>query len=101
MITKCWLTLSKTGVVKVTKGPPTLRSTEIGLNLTLNVPDRFFTRPKAEVTIVIPDAAVMPTEASVDLVAGTIAESFSLSVDAVKDGLADFLERSFSGGDDA
>lgn len=85
----CQLVVSSTQQVRVTKGPGHLKADEIAIGLTLDIPDRLFTRPVLAATIAIPDDWLVDPgiEAVVDLSAPGIARALRINVDNVRDGL--------------
>lgn len=83
-----YLIIGRNKAMRVTKTAPRLAGSEIALNLTLTIPDRFFTRPTADIVITIPEDAVLPTEAAVEVISERVADALQLNVNDVYDGLS-------------
>ena len=58
MKTKIYLALNAKGLVKATKGKSTLARDEIGVMLTLEVPDSAFRYPDIAASLIVPETAV-------------------------------------------
>lgn len=92
-----YLIINSAGSMRITKSAPKLGPSEIALNLSISVPDRFFRRPTADIVIDVPDDAIAPTEAVVRLVANQVGDALHIEADDVEDGLTTILKESNHG----
>ena len=67
MRTTVFLALNKRGLVKATKGRAGLGRDEIGVMLTVSVPDKAFLSPYVSASLDVPDHAVEVPEILIDV----------------------------------
>jgi len=71
MNTHCYLIVSNTGKVRVTKTKPALEWNEIAINLSISLPDLLFKRPLLNANVIVGDDAVRPVEISPEILINT------------------------------
>ena len=71
MNTHCYLIVSNTGKVRVTKTKPALEWNEIAINMLVSLPDLLFKRPLLSANVVVGDGAVSPVEISSEILINT------------------------------
>lgn len=64
----CYLSIKKSGSVRVTKGKPDLSWDEIAVGLNIEIPKELFLKPQLNASIVVPPEAVTMPEISVDTI---------------------------------
>lgn len=60
MKVKKWLTITSSGVARMTHNKPNINWDEVSILLDVNIPDALFDRPRLEAKIEIPEEAVGP-----------------------------------------
>ena len=99
---RTYLYVSKAQNVRLTKTPQAARPTEIRVEVQLNIPDAFFTRPTPVVNITIPPAdAPAPIGEVVATTAEAVAQALQVNVEDVQDGLLEAINRKQQESDDA
>lgn len=91
MILHGFLTITKAGTVKFTKSKPSVGIREVAIETTIKIPDGYFTRPSPVVSIELPEPGLIDVGVAVSLTAQTIAESFNVKVEGIRDGLYDLV----------
>lgn len=95
-----YLYVSKAKNVRLTKTPQAARPNEIRVEVKLDIPDAFFTRPTPVVSITIPPAdAPAPIGEVVAATAEAVAEALQVKVEDVQDGLMEALRKRESEGE--
>lgn len=67
MKTTCYVVFSKNGVIGTRRGRPSLRSGEFAFRLTVEVPDRYFAAETPDVSVLVPDRAIITPTVTVDV----------------------------------
>lgn len=60
MKVKKWLTITSRGSARLSQGKPMVRTDEVSILLSINLPDTLFNKPRLEAKIEIPEEAVGP-----------------------------------------
>jgi hypothetical protein len=68
MFDTVYIAMNRKGAVRMTKGKPALRSDEIAIGITVEVPDSAFRAPIIMADLKVPDHAVMVPEISVEVI---------------------------------
>lgn len=67
MKTKVFLIATRKGVMRLTKTPPRLSRDEIGVSLTITIPDEAFRSPLISATLDVAEGSVMQPEIIVEM----------------------------------
>lgn len=63
----CHLTISKRGIVRMTKGAPSLSRGELAVKVAVSMSDAHFAEPAVSASIEIPDSAIIRPAVSVEV----------------------------------
>lgn len=68
MKTSAWITINNRGIIRTTKGQPSIDWNEVSIRININLPDELFDRPRLTADITIPKEAALPTEITAETV---------------------------------
>lgn len=69
MRAETFLVVSKTGLIRVAKRRPSIKTNEVAISLAIEIPDRLFDRPQLQARVTIPESEIRPNQFSAESIA--------------------------------